>query len=202
MALAFLAIATILVLSPEPIVAQTPESPPTPLTDKLVRGFSEAILDLARWSHENSERWEEMSERWSDGDGELSQERIDDYMSTLSAYLGESSEVAREATRIVERHGFTSLDHWSDVASRVMHTYSVVKIAETDMSASLESIASAALTPEQRKQMEQAIAEVNTRMGEFADSVPETDKRVVERNIELIESSLKAASEVGETEKN
>jgi hypothetical protein len=180
--------------------AQTPEPPPPPLKDADVKGFAAAIVDLTVWARENADRWDKASEKLSDK--KPTSENMDEYFAAFNAAWGESGEIAREAERIVKRHGFSSMENWSEMSSRIMLVYTAIEIekaqASTDegMESMLKGLAASGLSAEQQAEMKKALSQAKEEMDAFQSDISPIDRKVVQRNMELIEQTMQELREM------
>ena len=176
------------------VFAQKPDAPPPPLRDSDVKGFAQAMIDLSTWSHENADRWEKASEEWAGKD--LTAENMKDFTAAFSAMWGESGEIAREAEKIVKRHGFDSLEQWSIISSRVMSVYAAIEVEKVHAASGdgvakmLDGLAASGLSAEQQAEMKKALADAKKAMDDYQSEISPIDRAVVQRNIELLHKTM------------
>lgn len=129
-----------------------------PLTEAQVRGTLGAIGEL-------------QATFGSQGSGDESP--VD-----LSAYTGTEEELAR-ALAILGKHGFSTLEQWSDIAQRVVAAYMTVKfegqapeLQRELQRAQAEVESSTDLTPEQKRQMVEMMRQSLAAMQAYANAPP------------------------------
>lgn len=157
-----------------------------PLTDSKVKGFAGAMLDLASWAKDKDGKVKQ--DLKSAGDDKSA------YMARLSGTWGDSEAIRKEAEGVVRKHGFSSLTDFQSVSEQVMTVFAAIEVEkvmpeqDNAMSALMEGLAAnAALSAEQKAEMQKSIDAAKQQMKAYQDNISSADRKVVERNRQLLE---------------
>ncbi len=96
----------------------------------------------------------------------------------MDAFSGSKADVDK-AMAILRKHGFTSVEEWTDVAQRVVNAYMAVKFAEEQPDAESElararaEIEASGMSPEQKKEMMAMMEQSMAAMRQMVDAPPE-----------------------------